>query len=452
MAEEIAKTLTFTRSIFLKLLGIYLASSVLIVLMIAGFLEFIVEDSHHANSEKSRAVFAGFLAAKMDPGTDLAAGRKLSEEWGLDIAMEGPGPSWSTIPGLPVFDRLESLSTPIPGSDGVRIGRFRHHHLAVVQKEGRRIAFIFGKEPNHEKWIEFIPFLILSIVLVLSASYLLIRRLFQPLKELHSGFSEARQGNLNARVEIRRTDELGELSQSFNSMLTGIREVMRSKEQLLLDVSHELRSPLTRIKVSLEIEGEDSKDIARKNVRELEKMIHELLESARMDSPRGILNLEPVEMGSLVAQILAEYEFASPGIRFLSPDAGYEMDLDRERIAIVIRNVLENALKYSGHQSKKVEVSLQESINGDESQVVLAFRDFGPGIPQSDLAAIFEPFYRVDKSRGRISGGYGLGLSLCRKIMVAHGGGIDVSSVPGEGTTMRIVFNGKYGSGPLEHT
>ncbi len=443
MVDAGRKSLAFRPSIFLKLLGTYIASSVLIVAMIAGFLELIVEDNHHPNSEKSRATFAGFLAGKMDPGADSATGRRLADEWGLDIALQGPKSSWSTLPGLPSLSELESFSSPVPESKGIRLGRFKRHRFALAQKDGCRIAFFFGKEPIHEKWIEFIPFLILSIMLVLSICYWLIRKLFQPLKELHSGFSEARRGNLNARVEIRRTDELGELGQSFNSMLSGIREVMRSKEQLLLDVSHELRSPLTRIKLSLEIDGPESKEVARRNVRELEKMINEILESARLESPPGILNLEPVDLWALVGRVLKEYEYASPGIRFDSPPLGSTMDMDKDRIAIVIRNVLENALKYSCQQANPVVVSLHESSLGDRTQVILAFHDFGPGIPESELAAIFEPFYRVDKSRGRVSGGYGLGLSLCRKIMVAHGGEMDVTSVVGEGTAMRMVFNGK---------
>src|SRR5882762_405901 len=129
MLEASSKILAFRRSIFLKLLGTYIASSVIIVLMISGFSEFVVEDNHHAYSEKSRATFAGLLAGKMDPGMDSSLGENLSEQWGMDIALEGPRFSWSTIPDVPPPSKLEAYSSLVPEANGIRMGKFKHHHF-----------------------------------------------------------------------------------------------------------------------------------------------------------------------------------------------------------------------------------------------------------------------------------------------------------------------------------
>jgi signal transduction histidine kinase len=437
------RPLGFRRSIFLKLLAAYLISSVLIFAMLSGFLELLVEDDDNPYAETTRATFVRLLASELDPGIDASAGEKFSEARGLDIAVEGPRGAWTTFPQFPSISKMESSSFEVPGVDGIRLGRLDRHRYGLARKDGARIAFIFGKEPIHEGWVKYIPLLILSIMLVLFLCYLFIRRLFQPLEVLHSGFSDAGSGNLDVQVSIPRTDELGELGRSFNLMLTGLREGVRSKEQLLLDISHELRSPLTRIKLALEIGDAASGDVARKNVRELEKMIHELLESARLDSPRGVLNLESVDLGTLVGQVISDYAGVTPGITFQPPLRPCVLDIDGDRIAVVVRNVLENSMKYSGDQQVPVEVGLEERDGVSGRKAVLTVHDFGQGIPSPELGAIFEPFYRIDKSRGRSSGGYGLGLNLCRKIMIAHGGEMEASSRLGEGTIMRLIFNSK---------
>ena len=110
--------------------------------------------------------------------------------------------------------------------------------------------------------------------------------------------------------------------------------------------------------------------------------------------------------------------------------------VDRERVRVLLRNIMDNAFKYSGEQTQPI----QARVSTVGNQVKIVVQDFGEGIPAEDLSLLFEPFYRVDKSRGKQSGGFGLGLSLCRKIMDAHGGSIEVDSAPGKGTSFIITF------------
>jgi signal transduction histidine kinase len=205
---------------------------------------------------------------------------------------------------------------------------------------------------------------------------------------------------------------------------------------LLLDVSHELKTPLTRLKVALELGKDNLPTVVRRNVGEMETMVSELLETARLDSGPGSLNLMPMDLAALVREMAMAFPDTKPGIRLGDAPDRLPLVADAKRVQTVLRNLIENALKYSGHQDRPVEVSCGSS--GD--RIVLRVEDHGQGIPASDLEAVFEPFYRVDKSRAKGTGGYGLGLSLCRKILAAHGGGIELQSEEGKGTKVTAWF------------
>jgi signal transduction histidine kinase len=212
--------------------------------------------------------------------------------------------------------------------------------------------------------------------------------------------------------------------------------MLSSREQLLLDVSHELRSPITRLKVAFELDDDLSKEQVHKSIRDLEVMISELLESARLDAARGGLSLQETDVDGLVQDVAAKLAGTKPGV-VVDPIAGHlKFSVDPKRIEIALKNVLENAITHSRHQDLPVQVRASEE--GDA--IVIAVRDHGHGIPAGEQTAIFEPFYRVDKSRVRETGGYGLGLALCRKIMAAHGGSIEVTESGPRGTTFTFRF------------
>jgi signal transduction histidine kinase len=138
----------------------------------------------------------------------------------------------------------------------------------------------------------------------------------------------------------------------------------------------------------------------------------------------------------LLKQTLTAFENQPPGIEIIDLPAEIKVEVDPEQVKTVFENVFSNAIKYSEPESKPVQVSYKLR----ESFAVIRITDFGIGIPQEELAHIFEPFYRVDKSRAKDTGGYGLGLSLCKTIMEAHSGKIEVQSKPQEGTTVSLFF------------
>ncbi|MDH3692162.1 MAG: HAMP domain-containing histidine kinase, partial [Gammaproteobacteria bacterium] len=169
-------------------------------------------------------------------------------------------------------------------------------------------------------------------------------------------------------------------------------------------------------------------------------MVEEILESQRIGSGPGALQLTPTDLGELVAQVIEAQGDQPPGVRVVGPLRGFVLRVDSKRIAIAVRNVVQNAIKHSSTQYRAVEVSVSKRAGEFSIQV----RDFGEGISDSEQSLIFEPFYRVDKSRQRDAGGYGLGLSLCKKIVEAHGGTIEVQSELGVGSTFTMTLPGRY--------
>jgi signal transduction histidine kinase len=248
---------------------------------------------------------------------------------------------------------------------------------------------------------------------------------------------EIAKGNLAYQVPVRSADELGRLTESFNFMATRVSDIVRAREQLLLDVSHELRSPLTRMKVGLEfVKDEPVRKQLQQETRELEAMVTELLEAERLSSDYGGLQATETDLVLLVRELVETYQERQPTIRVVSSPETLSLHIDVERVRIALRNVIENALKYSPATGPPVEVRIQR----DERAALVSLRDYGPGIPPEEQAKVFEPFYRVDKSRERTTGGYGLGLSLTKKIMTAHRGELLLTSTPGEGSTFTLQF------------
>ncbi len=276
------------------------------------------------------------------------------------------------------------------------------------------------------------------IVLVMALGGMALRRMFGPLRMPMRGVEEVSEGNLDFQFPHRgRHGEINYLADQFNRMVGHIKEMIHSKDQLLLDVSHELRSPLTRMKVALEMSPKSKmRDSMMSDIQEMETMLTEILETERLKSGNGKLSLATVDLCTLAGEMAERYAERKPGLKFLDPKEKSEVTADCSRVKTVLQNVLENALKFSEGQKKAVEMSLESE--GDHR--LIRVQDFGPGIPKEEQGKIFEPFYRVDKSRTKETGGYGLGLSLCREIMLAHGGDIRLESEPGQGTTVSLFF------------
>ncbi|MBT8370293.1 MAG: HAMP domain-containing histidine kinase, partial [Deltaproteobacteria bacterium] len=320
----------------------------------------------------------------------------------------------------------------------MRFGRYHGHHFVAVNHEQGR--FVFGIDKSFDLDPErgrLVIILLAVLTLILTGAFLSIRWILRPVRWLNQGVREVSLGNLTYRVPLKRSDELRDLAEAFNDMTDRIRDMLHTKEQLMLDVSHELRSPLTRMKVALEFlpDGQAKESISN-DVLEMETMIKEILETARMHHLHGKLKLQPINLIDLWKEILPEFEGQAPGLQTEDFPTEQIIFVDLEQIKTVFKNILTNAVKYSSPESAPVRISLKAR----PPFIVVQITDNGIGIPQDELPFIFEPFYRVDKSRSKGTGGYGLGLSLCKTIMEAHGGRIEIESTLKVGTTVRLFF------------
>lgn len=290
------------------------------------------------------------------------------------------------------------------------------------------------QRPNHRR-----GGLLYGLAILLAALgllYYFIQRLFRPIQTIQQGVQTIGSGELSHRISPARNDELGELAGSINQMADDIEQMLESKRELLLAISHELRSPLTRAKVSLSLldESKAQANIAR-DLKEMEAMISELLEAERLKGRHGTLNLESHHINDIVSGVVSEH-FPEATLQLQLSDDLPSHQLDMTRIRLVVRNLLDNALKHQKEDAGPVK--LTTSIQGQH--IHLSIQDHGSGIAPEHLEQITEPFYRADASRQRKTGGFGLGLYLVKLIVDAHRGELKISSELGKGTLVEVVL------------
>lgn len=273
---------------------------------------------------------------------------------------------------------------------------------------------------------------IASVLVVGLVCYLLALYLTSPVKKLQATLKKFAEGNLEARVSPElgsRRDELADLGREFDRMAERISFLISSQKRLLADISHELRSPLARLSVALELARKNSNgrasgplDRIEQESERVNQLVGQLLTLTRLESGAEHVPPETVILEDLVQQIIDDANFeAKPLNREVKA-----MQLDHcrvqgssELLRSAIENVIRNAIRYTA-EGTAVEVSLVWRLN----TAVLRVRDYGPGVPESELQHIFQPFYRVSEARERTSGGTGLGLSIADRTIKLHGGSI----------------------------
>ncbi len=428
---------TILNSVFLKLLLVIVITGVCINLVVGGFFMYFYMGSMKNTPLRKNAVqYLEYLIHDLGTPPDFQRAKEISQELSLEIRYDGPGEKWATSKELPPMQdmRLRKFGE----SPHVNIGRAQGKSFLVFTDGQNQYTFDLVKSYEQQSYAEIkILFLTIFLMCMLVCVYFVIRRILKPIKRLNEGVQQISAGNLEHQVPVSKSDELGNLADAFNAMTVRIREMLHSREQLLLNVSHELRSPLTRMKVAMEFLPETS---AKKNLSEdilaMETMVSEILETERLKSEFGQLTLQPTELENIVREVIAAFEHTYPGIVFKNKTKTTALNLDRQQIKTVLNNLLDNAIKYSENTSAPIRILLEQK----NPYIVLQIKDSGKGIPAQDLQHIFEPFYRVDKSRDRNTGGYGLGLSLCETIIEAHKGKIEVESTVGKGTVVNLFF------------
>jgi signal transduction histidine kinase len=272
---------------------------------------------------------------------------------------------------------------------------------------------------------------LLILALVVLLCYALAYHLTAPLRRLQRALDHFGRGDLDARAHENRHDELGDLARAFDRMADRIQTLLAAERRLLLDISHELRSPLARLSVAVELarSGENALPLDRiqKEADRLNALISQMLEVTRVENDASHRKQEHVQLDQLVSGLVEDCSIEASArdcsLSFAAP-AHIAIDGDPELLRRAIENVVRNAIRHAPAGSK-IEIAVE---NGG-GRVKVRVRDYGPGVPEQALPHLFDPFYRVEPDRNRGSGGVGLGLSIARRAVELHQGTLRASNV-----------------------
>lgn len=340
----------------------------------------------------------------------------------------------------PVFEgrrRLKEVTAWVKDSGGT--GYLLSYDMRALREEysPNRRPHVFNI-PMPMLWVGGLAGLLFSTVLAWN--------LTRPMRKLRDGFDRVAQGDLSVRLfpaMRRRHDELSEVARDFDSMAERLELLVSAREQLLHDVSHELRSPLARLQLAIGLARQNAGNVENSLQRieheagRLDKMIGELLALSRAES-NSLPDEEYFDLYGLVDAVVsdARYEAQIPGVEIVlqaSSDVEYTVKGNAELMRRAVDNIVRNALRFSSH-GQRVTVVLTRIDQLFQIEV----SDQGPGVEESKLSSIFDPFVRVKSS---MSGkGYGLGLAITRKVVLAHGGQVEARNGEQEGLviTLRI--------------
>ena len=451
---------------FLLIIGISFA-------MMAALLTGLVSRTLYAQRTRQASLSAERLASSAAPFFAAARTDELYELlW--DAASELDGRILLVDPEgkvhLDTFARLDGSRLSLPeltqalnGSTfaayGIYPGEAQGEYAALCAAQmtygGRVIGALLVSMPVTElhNAIVTVEGQLLTVFAAVAAAALIAAMIFsvtltRPVKSLTSTIRRMGRGDLSARASIRASGELRELADSYNAMAEKIENFDRSRSQFVSNASHELKTPLTAMKLLLEclidqpempqeLRMEFMQDMNHE-IDRLNGIITDLLTLSKMDSQDAALHLTDIDLAALTGEALHTLQpVADKSGQHLIAELAPAVRLrgDATKLSQIVYNLIDNAIKYTP-EGGEIRVSL--SVKGRSA--ILAVSDNGIGIPEEEQAHVFDRFYRVDKARSRATGGTGLGLSIVRQMVQLHGGSITLTSRPGHGSTFTVTL------------
>lgn len=345
------------------------------------------------------------LAADIGSPPDAARAQALVQRLPLRIRIDGPQVRWASHP-----------------ADDHRGPQDRQWRDALERRtaDGHRIRF--GLDWGGPAWQDrprWFGWAMLAALLALTGgAYAWVRHLLRPLGDIQAGAQRYGAGDFSVPIPQRRADELGALAAQVNAMATSLQHMLAGQRGLLLAISHELRSPLTRARLHAELlDGGEQRTALLRDLGQMRDLISDLLEGERLAGGPAALQRETVDLNAL-AQDLVASQFADRDITLDLASGLAPLQADRSRLQLLLRNLLDNALRHGAGTP----VVLRTAASGGGWQ--LTVRDHGPGVDAEVLQRLGEPFFRPDAARSRSAGGVGLGLYLCRLVAQSHGGAL----------------------------
>ena len=275
-----------------------------------------------------------------------------------------------------------------------------------------------------------------ALLLLTALVFAYVRKLLSPLDDIGAAVTRFGQGRFDAPIAVRRNDELGDLARNINQMAQSLQGMLDAKRALLLAISHELRSPLTRARINTELLDETPERRALlRDLGEMRDLITTLLESERLAQGHQALHAESTDLAALAREVVAAQGLAVQ--LDLDDHLGPQL-VDPQRVRLLLRNLLSNAQRHAADAHAPPRLYLQRQADG---RLALGLQDHGPGVPGDVLPQLAQAFYRPDAARTRSSGGVGLGLHLCHLVARAHSGELRVRQAqPAPGLDVAMVW------------
>lgn len=359
------------------------------------------------------------LAAEVGSPPSEARARALAERLPIRVRIEGPALRFDTHPEEAARD--EARKDGRRWHDGERTFDAEGWGLTRATADGHRLLFSLARPAENWRargigWITLGALLVLTLL-----AYAAVRRLLRPLEDITVAVERYGRGQFDRPIAVRRRDELGDLATRINHMASSLHGMLEAKRGLLLAISHELRSPLTRARLHAELLGDSpQREALLRDLGEMRELITGLLESERLGEGHAALQREPTDLAALAREVQAT---AGAGFELkLELDEGLgAVDVDPMRVRLLLRNLVDNARRHAG-EGGGATLFLRPDEGHPGPAWALGVRDRGPGVDEAQLGRLGEAFYRPDSARTRSAGGVGLGLHLCRLIAQAHGG------------------------------
>lgn len=420
------------RSLRARLTGLFLLLALAMTLSFVVGMQAVMRYGWHDVAQPLIANYIDRLAAEIGTPPDVAKAQALTRALPLRIRIDGPVVNWSSHPDDPRrgWRELHHADADRPAS---------LWRPTRVLADGHRIRFGLAALPRDdapEDRARLIGWATLLAMLALVAlAYARVRSLLRPLGEIRAGAIRYGAGDFSRPIPARPHDELGELAQQVNGMADGLHRLLDAKRQLLLAISHELRSPLTRARLNAElVDASQARDALLHDLAEMRDLVTDLLEGERLANGHSALDTAPTDLNAVVRE-LAAAQFGAERITLALAADLPTIALDATRIRLLLRNLIDNALRHGAGAGAPVIVTT--ALDGNDA--LLTVRDHGPGVDAAQLARLAEAFYRPDSARERATGGVGLGLYLCRLVAQAHGGSLRLRNAdPGLQVDVRL--------------
>ena len=315
---------------------------------------------------------------------------------------------------------------PPPPATKSRSGTNGDWHITHRSQDGK-YWFVAVSPLDRPHLLTFLPYYFLVIGATGLLCWLAAVGVVSPIRRIASTIALFGQGDLSARVHTRREDEIGQLGRSFNQMADRLERLIVSERRLLSDISHELRSPLARLKFAVKLartsaDTNAALDRVERDIDRITSLVSDIVEISFVEGDPALQGAETVRLATILDEVVqdcaVEAQFRGCVIEVKGSPTG-EVLGNRELLRRAVENVVRNAIRYSPHNTA-VHIAIEEN----ERDAIIHVRDYGPGVPDDALTRIFDPFFRVEEARNTNGGGSGLGLSIAMRAVQLHHGSI----------------------------